>query len=534
MRHVRQLVRRDIKLLCQDLPVAGGLVQHIDEVGVLEDVLYFPGGKQVLHVLGDARRDVAPLTEPLPYLDTVGGGLFLLQKEVELVHIVAGGLTGRAVLRNTAPDLVLDDQHTELLQLFAELLDVVADQAVLDIDVGAVVEEVQGSLHIDFHRRCHMMGFLLLLLKECVVKVLQERHVLRHRILEILLVDLMDTAVNDRLFHRLQAFLAADYQLAERQDEVGFEGKRVIFFTVVCIYIHRIHVLGGCRGNVDDLAFQLLHQGGVLRFRITDDHVVIRHQESIGDLALGTEGLTGTGRSEDQAVRVLQCLPVHHDEVVGKSVQAVIQGFPSGLEQFLGGKGYKNCRARSSESAADIDEAMGKGQAAHEGIFLLEIQAPQHAVMLLGDGTCLEDVRLQLLLGLAGIHDEHGDEEHALVLALQLLEERLRILAVSGQVTRDDVHIVTGPDSLFLFLDLGPVKLRDRMLNGLDGLRLVDGLDVHRDDLARIHVQEVFQELVGKVRGRNGEIAHGAVEASHLENAAPGKGKCRRGDEVLH
>ena len=32
---------------------------------------------------------------------------------------------------------------TELLQLFAELFDVVADQAVLDIDVGAVVEEVQ-------------------------------------------------------------------------------------------------------------------------------------------------------------------------------------------------------------------------------------------------------------------------------------------------------------------------------------------------------------------------------------------------------
>ena len=77
-------------------------------------------------------------------------------------------------------------------------------------------------------------------------------------------------------------------------------------------------------------------------------------------------------------------------------------------------------------------------------------------------------------------------------------------------------------------------KLRDRMLDGLDGLRLVDGLDVHRDDLARIHVQEVFQELVGKIRRRNSEIAHGAVEASHLENAAPGEGKGCRGDEVFH
>lgn len=72
------------------------------------------------------------------------------------------------------------------------------------------------------------------------------------------------------------------------------------------------------------------------------------------------------------------------------------------------------------------------------------------------------------------------------------------------------------------------------MLNGLDGLRLVDGLDVHRDDLARIHVQEVLQELVGKIRRRDSEITHGTVEVSHLENTAPGEGECRRSDEVLH
>ena len=453
---------------------------------------------------------------------------------MELVHIVAGGPAGRAVFRDAAPDLVLDDQHPELFQLFTELLDVIADQAVLDIDVGTVVEEVQGSLHIDLQRRRHMVGFLFLLLKEGVVEVLQKRHVFRHRILEIFLVDLVYTTVDDRLFHRLQAFLSADHQLAEGQDEVGFQGQRVILIRVVLVDIHRIHVLGGSRADVDDLALQLLHQGGVLCFRITDDHIIIRHQESIGDLTLGTERLTGTGGSEDQAVRVLQGFAVHHDEVVGKSVQSVVKGFLPGLEQLLGGKGYKNRRARSGESAADINEIMGKRQAAHEGIFLLEVQAPQHTVMFLGDTGSLENIRFQLLLGLAGIHDEHGDEEHTLVLALQLLEERLRILTVGSKVTRDDVHIVAGPDSFFLFLDLGPVKFRDRMLDGLDGLRLVDGLDVHRDDLARIHVQEVLQELVGKVRCRNGEIAHGTVEASHLEYAASRKSKGRRGDEVLH
>lgn len=132
----------------------------------------------------------------------------------------------------------------------------------------------------------------------------------------------------------------------------GFQGQRVIFLGVVQVDIHRVHVLGAGRGNVNDLAFQLLHKSRVLSLRITDDHIVVRHQKRIGDLALGTEGLTGTGSSEDQAIRVFQGLPIHHDQIVGKSVQAVVKRFLSRLEQLLGGKGYKNRRARSGESAA--------------------------------------------------------------------------------------------------------------------------------------------------------------------------------------
>ena len=45
VRHIRQLERRDIQLLCKDLPVAGCLVQHINEIAVLKDVLDFPAGE---------------------------------------------------------------------------------------------------------------------------------------------------------------------------------------------------------------------------------------------------------------------------------------------------------------------------------------------------------------------------------------------------------------------------------------------------------------------------------------------------------
>ena len=44
VRYIRQLERRNIQLLCKDLPVAGCLIKHINKIAVLEDILDFPAG----------------------------------------------------------------------------------------------------------------------------------------------------------------------------------------------------------------------------------------------------------------------------------------------------------------------------------------------------------------------------------------------------------------------------------------------------------------------------------------------------------
>ena len=62
---------------------------------------------------------------------------------MELIHVVTGGLSGLSVCSDSAPDLILYNQHSQFLQLLTEFLDVVADQPVVDIDVGSVVEEIQ-------------------------------------------------------------------------------------------------------------------------------------------------------------------------------------------------------------------------------------------------------------------------------------------------------------------------------------------------------------------------------------------------------
>jgi len=45
---IRELMRGDIELLGENLPVAAGLIEHEDEIAVLKDVLHLAGGEQVV------------------------------------------------------------------------------------------------------------------------------------------------------------------------------------------------------------------------------------------------------------------------------------------------------------------------------------------------------------------------------------------------------------------------------------------------------------------------------------------------------
>ena len=151
--NIGKLMGRDVELFCEDLPVSCRLIQHDDHVTVLENILDFTGRKEVFHVLGQPRGNTAPLTETLPNLDGISGSLLLFQKQVHLIHIISGGLAAAAVGCDTPPDLILDDEHSELLHLLAQFLDVVADDAVVDVHIGAVVEQIQTALDVDLGQR---------------------------------------------------------------------------------------------------------------------------------------------------------------------------------------------------------------------------------------------------------------------------------------------------------------------------------------------------------------------------------------------
>ena len=91
---------------------------------------------------------------------------------MHLVHIISGGLSATTIGSDTSPDLILHNEHTELLHLLAQFFNVITDDSVIDVHVGAVVEQIQTALDVDFQSGSNMMSFFLVLLEQGVVQVL--------------------------------------------------------------------------------------------------------------------------------------------------------------------------------------------------------------------------------------------------------------------------------------------------------------------------------------------------------------------------
>ena len=288
----------------------------------------------------------------------------------------------------------------------------------MDVHVGVVVEDVQRTLNVNLQRRRHMARFRFVLRQQSVVQIFQQGHIFRGGILEILAVDHMNTAVNDCLFYRLQTLFAAHHQLTQRKNKVSFQRQRIVLLTVIAVDVHGVDILRAGGADVDNLPMQTLHQRSVFCFRVADDNIIIRHQKCVSDLTLCRETFAASRCSQNQAVGVFQLFAVHHDEVVGQGIQAVVQRFFSALVQFLRGKGDEDSRAAGGQSPLNFDLAVCQRQRGHQALLLLVVQAAEIAVVLLGDAGCLKDVVFQLLLRAPGVQHQKSDEEHSLVLAL--------------------------------------------------------------------------------------------------------------------
>ena len=129
-------------LIVQDLSVTCSLVQHQDKITVLKDIFNFPAGKKIFDILCDTSRYASPFSESLPYFYGISCCLFFFEQKMELIDIVPGGFDA-AVDRNSVPYLILDDEHSDFLQLLSKFLDVKADNTVIQFHIGSMVKYFQ-------------------------------------------------------------------------------------------------------------------------------------------------------------------------------------------------------------------------------------------------------------------------------------------------------------------------------------------------------------------------------------------------------
>ena len=396
-----------------------------------------------------------------------------------------------------------------------------------------MVEHVEGAGDVDFQRRGDVLRLFLILRPQQVVQILQNGHILRARIVEVVLIHQPHTAVNDGFLHRLQSVLAAHNQFTQRQDKVGFQRQRAFIVRIVQVQVHRVDVVGGGGRNLDDLPVQALHQRRVLGLRVADDDIIRSQQEAVGDLALGAEGFAAARRTQNQAVGVFQQFAVHHDEVVGQGVDAVVQRLLAVLKKLLGRERHEDGGGAGSQPPLNFHLVQPQRQRGHQAFLLLEVQPGQLAVVLLRDGAGLEDVVAQLAGIVGGVQHQERHQEHPLVAALQVLQQLLGLGPVGGKVGGDDVHVIPGADGLFLFLDLAAVQVGDLALHRLDGLHLIHRLDVQVDDERTFHIEKVRQHTVIQFRGQNLHEADSPVLLSHAELLAGTELEAGRGDKVF-
>ena len=334
--------------------------------------------------------------------------MLLLQQKVEFVDVIPRGSVLRTIDGHTVPHLILDYEHSQFFQLFAQLLDVIADNPVVQLHVGLVVEYLQRTIDVDFQRCGNPLCLRFLLAAQAGIQITKHRHILRHRVFKVFLVHQRQAAVNDRFFLRFNPIARSHNQLAQRQDEVRLHTQRVIIIRIVHIDVHRIDIVVAGGRNMDNLSAQRMNQREIFPFRVSDDNIVLRYEKRIGYFPLCREGFAGTGCSENQAVGILQFFAVHHDDVVGQGVQAIVERFAA-HEQFLGGERNKNGRGRGGQRPPDRDVVEPQRQAAHQAIFLHIVQPAQRAVILLRNTCHLEHSVIELLPGLGRIQKQHRD-----------------------------------------------------------------------------------------------------------------------------
>ena len=418
---------------------------------------------------------------------------------MELIEVTPSSKTFLIVGVYRSSHKFIRDVHGDLAKVFTHTLQNDTDYTGIRLDIGMVVEQVEGAGAVKLQRRCYTLCLRLRLPQQLLVQILQQRHFAAADPQRQLPVHQPHTAVNDRLFNGLQALLAADDQLTQGKQKIGFHGQWTILVIDTHLNIHGVDMVGTVRGNFNDLSSQALDQRGVFAHRVNHHNAVFGGEEHIDKLSLCRKGLAGACGAKVQTVGRFQLFAVCHNDIVGKSVHTVVQGL-SIHPKLTGHKGNENRRGACGHTSLDLNTVIAQHQRGNESLLLLPVQPLDGTVVFLCDARNGEHIVFQTLLCGSEVYYRKGQQEHSLVPGLQVGQQFSGVLGKGNEVGRKNVHIISCPDSLFLFFHLHAANIADLALHRLNCLELIHSLNVHGDGEFRIQFQDFSQQLIRKLR----------------------------------
>ena len=191
-----------------------------------------------------------------------------------------------AVLDNAVVNGVQHHQQAHRFQIFAQVLNIEAENAAFCVDIGLVGKYIQTAHREQLQCQRDPVCLRVDLLHQVVIEVFQRRR-LTLEILDILPVDVAHAAVNDGLLLRLD-LIRAHKLLIQRHNKLGLHHQRLFAIAITLGQIQRIDVTAVWirGGDGDDLTAQCPHQLAIFTLRVHDDNIMVGGERQRGDLLL--------------------------------------------------------------------------------------------------------------------------------------------------------------------------------------------------------------------------------------------------------
>ena len=207
-----------------------------------------------------------------------------------------------------------DGYKSGLLQVLAQIVNIVGDDPILSVHIGFMGEDVQRTGGVQLHGQRNVPCLRLRLLQQLFPNGTEGGNDAGEL---LFLADLRHAAVNNGFLVRTDAIRI--HLLQKGHDKLGLERHRAAF-TVAAFHVHGVEPISAAHGKANHRATQRLYQRRILSFRVQNDNIVLTGQGCSNNQKLCEEGFTGAGNAQQHHGLVQKIIHVAENQIMGYGI----------------------------------------------------------------------------------------------------------------------------------------------------------------------------------------------------------------------